>query len=121
MGKGQQKRRDWEREWGRWEPNRSRIPSPLLTSRRLGCPFPPSLFPGRSGCWLRGWCWHFFDVLHQERHAVRHPLRRRRPREVVIEELEVPHREVLPVREPTQTVPFARIREQIRFLLQVAQ
>ena len=52
---------------------------------------------------------------------VRHPLRRRRPKQVVIEELGIPGRQVLPVRHPPEAVPLPRIGQQVRGLLVVPQ
>src|SRR5439155_15473337 len=51
-------------------------------------------------------------VLREVRHPLRHPLRRRRSLEIMVEELEVPDREILPVRQAAQSMAFAGIREQ---------
>ena len=60
-------------------------------------------------------------VLVEVRHAVGHPLRRRRVLQVVIEELEVADRQVLAVRQSAQAVALARVREQDRVLAVVAE
>ncbi len=62
-----------------------------------------------------------FLVLLQERDTLAQPLRRRGPLQVVVEELEVTDRQVLPVRDAAQAVALARVREQDRLLAVVAQ
>jgi four helix bundle protein len=92
------------------EPSPKREPE--LAARAL-CPSPsqengPSVdgpFPFPSGLYAPR------RFLHQIRHAVGHPLRRRRSLEVVIEELHVPNREVLSVGQPSQSVSFADVRQ----------
>ena len=64
---------------------------------------------------------HLHRILHQERHALLHPRRRGRAAQVMIEELEVAHGEIATVREAAQAVSLARIGEQDRVLLVVAE
>src|SRR5687767_5151819 len=66
-------------------------------------------------------CSLFMSLLLQEGHAFGHPFRRRRPLEVVIEELEVPDRQVLAIGHASQAMTFARIRQHDRALVVVAK